>query len=212
MLLPKSLPMTGQVYSSPARAAAMLWGPIFRPRCIVPVQVASDLGNENFVVTVTFLTSNLPQLKRGLWCFRLDWKELEPSPHLHKPWGVKQLHTRSSTLFFPIIEFGVHEANMIQTHCGGFCFNLVLLAESIWGRDCSHGLLWILRSFSSTVVMPSRRNPEAQLNDVKCSLTLGKLQVCPSLWLYHSVNPLIVVRVSIRHRALLEVEGEKGTI
>lgn len=100
---------------------------------------------------------------------------------------------------------------MIQTPCGGFCFNLVLVAESIWGTDCSHGLLWILRSLSSTLVMPSRRNPEAQLNNVKCSLTLGKMQVCPSLWLYHSVNPLIMVRVSIRHRALLEVEGEKGT-
>lgn len=176
--------MTGQVYSSLAQAAAMLWGSISRPRRVVPVQVTSDLRNENFVVLVILLTSNYPQLKWGTLVIEVRMERVKTIPtSAQAVRGKNNFTLRYPHYLVPLLSL----VSMRQTYNSNTLWEISLQScplgrIHLGDRLHSHGLLW---SLSCTLVMASRRNPEAKpLANRKYVLLFDFLTLLvPWLWL-----------------------------
>lgn len=131
---------------------------------MVPVQVTSDLGNENCVVPVTLLTSNYPQLKWGTLVIEVTMERVKTIPiSAQAVRGKNNFTLRYPHYLVPLLSL----VSMRQTYNSNTLWEISLqscpLGRIYLGdRLHSHGLLWVLRSLSCTLVMASRRNPEVK--------------------------------------------------
>lgn len=131
---------------------------------MVPVQVTSDLGNENFVVTVTLLTSNYPQLKWGTLVIEVRTERVKTIPTSAQAGRGKNNFTLHYPHYLvPLLSL----VYMRQTFDSNTLWEISLQScplgrIHLGDRLHSHGLLWVLRSLSCTLVMASRRKPEAK--------------------------------------------------